>query len=175
MTVCFKLKRWKNGDTNRVYPKTGKIVAMSDPTDRSRAYPNRPLPAVGAVVFKEDRVLLVRRANPPSKGVWAIPGGSIRTGETLQCAAEREIHEETGVTIRARDPVFVFDAIERDDRGAVKYHYVIVDLLADYVSGEPRAGDDATDARWFTPDELARLPVSPITRKLLLEKFRFGE
>ena len=148
---------------------------MSEPTDRSRTYPVRPLPAVGAVVFKDDRVLLVRRANPPSEGVWAIPGGSIRTGETLQCAAEREIREETGVTIRARDPVYVFDAIEFDDHGAVRYHYVIVDLLADYVSGAPRAGDDATDARWISPDELKRLPVSPITRKLLWEKFRFGK
>ncbi len=148
---------------------------MSDPTDSSRTYPDRPLPAVGAVVFKDDRVLLVRRANPPAKGIWAIPGGSIRAGETLQCAAEREIREETGVTIRACDPVFVFDTIEYDDHGAVKFHYVIVDLLADYVSGEPRAGDDATDARWITRDELMRLPVSPITRKLLSEKFQFGK
>ena len=148
---------------------------MSDPTDESRAYPDRPLPAVGAVVFKDERVLLVRRANPPSKGVWAIPGGGIQAGETLQSAAEREIREETGVVIRARDPIFVFDAIERDDHGAVKYHYVIIDLSADYVSGEPIAGDDAVDARWISRDELTRLPVSPVTRKLLLEKFRFGE
>ena len=57
----------------------------------------------------------------------------------------------------------------------VKYHYVIVDLVADYVSGEPRAGDDAADARWITADELVRLTVNPATRRLLAEHFKFGE
>jgi 8-oxo-dGTP diphosphatase len=66
------------------------------------------------VVFKGDAVLLVQRGNPPSRGMWAIPGGSVRLGETLQTAAEREILEETGVVIRAGDPVLVFDAIEQD-------------------------------------------------------------
>jgi 8-oxo-dGTP diphosphatase len=62
-----------------------------------RHYPDAPRPAVGAVVFKGDAVLLVQRANPPSRGMWAIPGGRVRLGETLQAAAEREILEETGV------------------------------------------------------------------------------
>jgi 8-oxo-dGTP diphosphatase len=57
----------------------------------------------------------------------------------------------------------------------VKYHYVIVDLAADYVSGEPKAGDDAADARWITAEELAGLPVNPATRRLLAEKFNFGK
>ena len=82
--------------------------------------------------------------------MWSIPGGRIRLGETLQAAAEREILEETGVVIRANRPVLAFDVIQKDDRGVVKYHYVIVDLTADYVSGEPRAGDDAADARWIS-------------------------
>jgi ADP-ribose pyrophosphatase len=127
------------------------------------------------VVFKGDAVLLVLRGNSPSRGVWAIPGGSVRLGETLQAAAEREILEETGVVIRAGDPILVFDAIQKDDGGAIEYHYVIVDMNADYVSGEPRAGDDAADARWITEDELARLPVNPATRHLLAEKFNFGK
>ena len=140
----------------------------------TRKYPDAPLPAVGAVVFKEDAVLLVQRSNPPSRGLWAIPGGRVRLGETLRAAAEREILEETGVTIRAGEPVLTFDVIQKDHRGEVEYHYVIVDMVADYVSGEPRGGDDATDARWITEDGLARLKVAPATRRLLAEKFNFG-
>ncbi len=126
------------------------------------------------MVFKGDAVLLVRRANPPSQGVWAIPGGRVRLGETLQAAAEREILEETGVVIRANAPVLVYDVIQKDDRGEVKYHYVIVDLAADYVSGEPKAGDDAAEARWITAKELARIPVNAATRRLLAQTFDFG-
>ena len=107
--------------------------------------------------------------------MWPIPGGRVRLGETLQAAAEREILEETGVVIRANAPVLVYDVIQKDDRGAVQYHYVIVDLAADYVSGEPRAGDDAADARWITADELARIAVNPATRRLLAETFDFGK
>lgn len=126
-------------------------------------------------MFKASAVLLVQRGNPPSRGMWAIPGGRVRLGETLQAAVEREILEETGVVIRAGAPIFTYDVIQKDDRGAVKYHYVIVDMEAAYVSGEPRAGDDACDARWITEEALARLHVNPATRRLLREKFNFGE
>lgn len=148
---------------------------MERPQAIIRTYPEVPRPAVGAVVFKGDAVLLVRRGHPPGRGLWAIPGGTVHLGETLQAAAEREILEETGVVIRARDPVLAFDVIERDRRGGVKYHYVIVDLVGDYVSGEPRAGSDASDARWIRPAELARLAVNSATRRLLSEKFNFGK
>ena len=148
---------------------------MENHSSATRKYPDAPRPAVGAVVFNGDAVLLVRRGNSPSRGLWAIPGGSVHLGETLQAAAEREILEETGVVIRAGDPVLVFEAIQKDYRGAVEYHYVIVDLAAEYVSGVPRAGDDAADARWIGEDALARLPVNPATRRLLAEKFNFGK
>lgn len=59
-------------------------------------YPEQPVLAVGIVVFHDDRVLLVRRAKAPSAGLWAIPGGRVELGETLQQAAERELLEETG-------------------------------------------------------------------------------
>ena len=140
-----------------------------------RKYPDAPRPAVGAVVFKDDAVLLVQRGNPPSQGMWSIPGGRIRLGETLQAAAEREILEETGVVIRANAPVLAFDVIQKDDRGVVKYHYVIVDLAADYVSGEPRAGDDAADARWITADELARITGQSGHPPTACGTFNFGK
>lgn len=139
-----------------------------------RTYPDAPRPAVAAVVFKGDAVLLVRRGNSPCRGTWAIPGGRVRLGETLQAAAEREILEETGVVIRAGEPLLVFDVIQKDAAGGVMYHYVIVDLGADYVSGEPRAGDDADEARWVSEAELEGLKVNPATCRLLSEKFNFG-
>ena len=138
-------------------------------------YPAKPRPAVGAVVFKDDAVLLVKRGKEPAGGMWAIPGGSVRLGETLQAAAEREILEETGVVIRAGAPVLAFDSIQRDDQGDVQFHYVIVDLAAEYISGDPKAADDAADARWVRADELAGLFVNPATLQLLREKYRFGE
>jgi len=138
------------------------------------AYPNWPRVAVGAIVFKEDKVLLVLRGKPPAENLWSIPGGSVELGETLQEATEREIMEEAGITIRAREPVYTFDVLERDDKGKVRFHYVIVDLAADYVSGELSPGDDAIDVRWFSTEDVNKLKVSEATRKLLKERFGFG-
>lgn len=139
------------------------------------AYPRYPLVAVGAVVFKNNCVLLVRRGQAPSEGLWAIPGGSVEIGETLQEAAEREILEETGIKIRAGKPIYTFDVIDRDEDGKIRFHYVIIDLAADYVSGEPAAGDDAAEARWVSVHEFNELAVSPPTLNLLKTKFEFGK
>lgn len=147
---------------------------MATQVSERGSYPDAPRPAVGAVVFKDDAVLLVRRGKPPALGIWAIPGGSVRLGETLQTAAEREILEETGIVIRAGQPVYVFDVIERDGNGRVRFHYVIVDLAAEYVAGDPRPGDDATDARWVRQHDLAALDINPATRRLLAGPFGFG-
>ncbi len=137
-------------------------------------YPDQPRVGVGAVVFKEACVLLVLRGRPPAEGVWAVPGGRLNLGESLKDAVERETREETGIVIRAGEPVFAFDAIERDPDGKVRFHYVIVDLAAEYVVGTPAAGDDALDARWVSAAELADLDVNPVTRKLLKDRFDFG-
>ena len=138
------------------------------------SYPDHARVAVGAIVFKSNKVLLVRRGKPPAENQWAIPGGRVEVGETLQEAAEREILEETGVAIRALEPVYTFDVIDRDVDGRVRFHYVIVDLTADYISGKPRAGDDASAARWVSSEELASMKVSAKTRQLLKEQFEFG-
>jgi ADP-ribose pyrophosphatase len=137
-------------------------------------YPGNPRVAVGAVVFKDECVLLVRRGQPPAQDLWAIPGGSVVIGETLQEAAEREILEETGIQIRASKPIYTFDVIDRDAAGKVRFHYVIVDLVADYVRGEPAPGDDALEARWVSDREINGLEVSPATLKLLKTMFGFG-
>jgi ADP-ribose pyrophosphatase len=128
---------------------------------------NRPTAAVGVVVFRDDRVLLVRRGRAPSRGVWAVPGGAVEAGETLAVAAEREVREETGVIVKARHPVHAFDVISRDVDGEIEHHYVVVDLLADYVGGEPVAADDAAEAAWVSVEQIGELAVSEETARLV--------
>jgi 8-oxo-dGTP diphosphatase len=132
-----------------------------------RSYTEYPRVGVGAVVIRDGKVLLVKRGVPPSEGLWAIPGGMIELGETIQQAAEREIYEETGIRIQAREPVYTFDLIERDAEGRIRYHFVVVDVFAYYVSGAPEARDDVVDARWVAPEDLEALPASPNTMRLL--------
>jgi len=134
---------------------------MNDKTLRS------PRVAVGAVVINHHRILLVQRANPPGQGDWAVPGGVVRLGETLAEAAEREIREETGLSVKAGAPIYTFDLIERDGNGQIMFHYVIIDLMADYKSGELCPSDDALDARWFSPEELKGIKLNEFTRKFL--------
>jgi 8-oxo-dGTP diphosphatase len=149
-------------------------MLKNHPSKQKNDYPVNPRVAVGAVVFKDECVLLVRRGQPPAEDLWAIPGGSVEIGETLQEAAEREILEETGIQIRASKPIYTFDHIDRDAAGKVRFHYVIVDLAADYVLGEPSPGDDAVEARWVSAKEINGLAVSAATLNLLKARYGFG-
>lgn len=129
--------------------------------------------AVGAVVFHNDSILLVRRKNPPAKDLWAIPGGRIKFGETLQQAAEREIYEETGIRIKAESVVYVFEVIDRDEKNKIRFHYVVIDLEAQYLSGTPRANDDALQASWIPTSELNTTELNQNTRQMLKELYHF--
>ncbi|HOC61055.1 MAG TPA: NUDIX hydrolase [Smithellaceae bacterium] len=131
------------------------------------AYPVEPRVGVGAITFKDGKVLLVKRGIEPSLGLWAIPGGTLKLGEPLPECAAREILEETGITINVGDCVYVFDFIERDDQRKIKFHYVIVDFAADYLSGEAKGADDAEEARWFSPEDLEAVPVAVNTTNAL--------
>lgn len=115
------------------------------------------VPCVGAIVRDDDgQVLLVRRGTDPGRGLWSVPGGRIEAGESSEAAAAREVLEETGLRIRVDDLAGV---VERD--GAAGVRYVIEDFHARPASGaDPgavRAGDDAAEVGWFTPDELTQL------------------
>lgn len=135
--------------------------------DNTRDYPAHPRVGVGAIVISENRILLVKRGIAPGKGLWAIPGGMLKLGETLQECAAREVLEETGITIAVGECVYVFDLIERDEAGGIHFHFVVVDFAALYVEGEAKGADDADEAGWFSPDELVHLPVSQNTQKAL--------
>ena len=138
-------------------------------------YPAHPIVAVGAVVFKDNRVLLTRRGKPPAENLWAIPGGCVLLGETLKQAAKREIFEETNIRIKVGEPVFTFDIIDQDETGRIRFHYVVVNLDAAYLSGGIRAGDDAKEAGWISETTLETLDVVPITRYFLYHYYQFGK
>ncbi len=127
-----------------------------------REYAERPIAAVGAVVVRNDgRILLTRRANPPLQGLWSTPGGVLELGETIAECARREVLEESGVECAPTDVYHAVDSIHRDSEGRVRYHYLIVDVLARWISGEARPGTDASDVGWFTLDDLADLATTP--------------
>lgn len=115
------------------------------------------VPAALAVLARADRVLLVRRANPPDAGLWGFPGGRIEPGERVADAAVRELHEETGIHATAGDVLTAVDVIKHDDDNRVRHHFVLIAVRCEWVDGEAHAGDDALEARWFSYDEVCRL------------------
>lgn len=130
--------------------------------------PVHPIPAALALVVRGDQVLLVRRGSKPHPGRWGLPGGKIEWGEPILAAALRELHEETGVQAEV---VRVFDALDVIRSAADRethHHYVLVVVLCRWIAGEPVAGDDATEARWFTLGELraGNLETSPRVAEL---------
>jgi ADP-ribose pyrophosphatase YjhB (NUDIX family) len=80
-----------------------------------RVYPKKPLVGVGATVFRNDQVLLIRRGNPPLYGDWSLPGGRVKKGEDLKKALRREIREECSIDIEVGDLITEFEYIERDE------------------------------------------------------------
>lgn len=123
----------------------------------SREYPIRPIIGVGVVVWHGERVLLVRRSKPPRMGHWSLPGGAQRLGETIAEAARREVKEEAGLEIVLGDVVAAVDLIERDRQGRIRYHYTLIDFVAEAENSALNPGSDAADARWFGLAEVEAL------------------
>lgn len=133
--------------------------------------PGQPKVGVGAVLIHEGRVLLIRRGKEPLRGRWVVPGGTVELGETLERALVREIEEETGLIVRPREVVAVFDRILGEgDR--VDYHYVIIDYLCDYVAGEARAGSDAEAVALVTEEELPAYDLPEKALEVVQDGFR---
>jgi len=122
-------------------------------------------------VIHEGRVLLIKRGKEPLKGRWLVPGGTVELGETLEDAIVREVREETGLEVRPREVVLVFDRIEHRE-GRVAYHYVIVDYLCDYVAGVPRAATDAEDVAFVGQAELSAYDLPEKALEVVLDGFR---
>jgi ADP-ribose pyrophosphatase YjhB (NUDIX family) len=133
----------------------------------AREYPEHPRVGVGAIVWRGDDVLLIRRGQPPRAGEWSIPGGGLELGETVAEAAIREVLEETGIDITVTDIVTVVDMIEHDADGRVQFHYVLVDVNAEWVRSEPQAATDAVEVRWSSIEELDQLGLWSETRRVI--------
>ncbi len=130
-------------------------------------YPDRPVPCVSALVFRDAAVLLVKRRNEPNRGAWSPPGGSLELGETVEGAAARETFEETGVTIRPVRVVDVRNFVRRRTDGRVQWHYVLLNVLSEYVAGEPFPASDAENARFIPLAALAEYDLTSSAREVL--------
>ena len=137
-----------------------------------REYPARPILAVGTVVVRDGCVLLARRGKAPSQGKWSVPGGAVDVGESLEAAARREIREECGIEVELTDTLEVIQRITRDDAQRVRFHYVIVDYVARWLSGEPRPSDEASEVRWVRPEELDALDMTAGTAEVVRRMLR---
>lgn len=128
---------------------------------------------VGAVVFRGNDVLVIRRGKAPFIGQWSIPGGSLYAGERLEDAARREVMEETGVNIRLLGLIGVFEALPkmRDGEGYLR-HMLMIDYAAEWVAGDPMAGDDAAAAAFVPYEEALALVGWDLTRTAIADALK---
>ena len=124
-----------------------------------------PLPTADVVIEVGDRVVLVRRKHPPPG--WAIPGGFVDVGETVEAAAAREGREETGLSVTLTALLCVYSDPKRDPR-----HHTVSTVYVGRAEGVPRAGDDAAEARLFGEDDLPS-PIAFDHAKILADYFRY--
>jgi len=141
----------------------------------NREYPEVPLIGVGAVIVQDNRVLLIRRGQPPLFGEWSLPGGVLECGESLREATVREAREETGLLVETVDLLGVYERVIRSGEGRVRYHYVLIDFLCGPVGGDLKAGSDAAEVRWFTANELPGLKLPADTFEVIQRGFRFQQ
>ena len=135
-----------------------------------REYPDAPLVGVGAIIIERDRVLLVKRGQPPLAGEWSIPGGLLELGEELAEGVRRELKEETGLEVEPLEIVAAFDRITREGK-RVKYHYVIVDYVCRLKRGRLKPASDVVDARWVRREDLPKYHLTEMATKVILESF----
>jgi 8-oxo-dGTP diphosphatase len=126
---------------------------MSEP-ENARTYPTRPYLAVSAAIFRDGRVLIVRRRRAPAQGIYTLPGGGVELGETLEDAVIREVREETALAIEPIALVGFRQAIARDAEGRVERHFVILPFAARWIAGEVALNEELDEAHWLTPTGL---------------------
>ena len=120
-----------------------------------RLYPDQPIVGVGAVIICEDKILLEKRKDEPSRGKWTIPGGLVELGENLESAVVREAREETCLEVDNPRLLDVVDNVDLDESGKVKYHFIIVDYLVTAKRvGALKAASDAEDLKWVPFNEV---------------------
>lgn len=127
----------------------------------------QPHIGVGVVVLNGEDVLLIRRAKPPRKGGWSLPGGHQEWGETVEECALREVEEETGLQVKLTGLLDVIDSIRTNDQGETDWHYTLIDFAAISDHRHAVAASDASEARWFSLKELEALELWPETIRIV--------
>ena len=123
----------------------------------SPVQPSHPQLAVSAAIFRDGKILLVRRARSPAKGHYSLPGGRVEFGETLHTALHREVDEETALKIEIAGLAGWREVVPGTGGGG---HYVIMSFAARWSSGEPVLNDEHDDFRWLAPESLGDLKVT---------------
>ncbi|ACP34244.1 NUDIX hydrolase [Sulfolobus islandicus L.S.2.15] len=131
-----------------------------------RYFMDRPLVAVGCLIVEENKVLLVKRKNPPNAGLWAIPGGKVEYGETLEDALKREMREETGLEVAVSNIISIVQVINEG------YHYVILDFECKPIGGKLRASSDASEVEYIPFNKLKDIPTTKTTYDMLIMYFK---
>ena len=132
-----------------------------------RLFPARPILAVSAAVFRQGRVLIVRRARAPMIGHFSLPGGVVEVGETLAAAVARELEEEVGVSARIIAFNRHVEAITHEgDR--IRTHFVIASFVARWTAGEARVSDEVDAIDWIDPTAFPPSPTTPGLSEILV-------
>ena len=119
--------------------------------------PTYPQLAVSAAIFRDDKILLVRRARSPARGFYSLPGGRVEFGETLHAAVHREVDEETSLKIEIVDLAGWREVVPGTKGGG---HYLIMSFAARWIRGEPVLNGELDDFRWLAPDALGDLKIT---------------
>jgi 8-oxo-dGTP diphosphatase len=134
-----------------------------------REYPRLPIVGIGVVIVEDGKLILVKRGAEPALGKWSFPGGIVELGETVRNAAVREAKEECGLDVELVDnvPIDVYDILEADDAGRFRYHYVLLQFLAQPKEGVLKAASDATDALWVPLQEAENFDLTESVRSFI--------
>jgi ADP-ribose pyrophosphatase YjhB (NUDIX family) len=133
-----------------------------------RLYPKQPIVGVGAVVICDGKILLEKRKNEPEKGKWSIPGGLVELGENVEQTVIREVWEETGLEVEKPEHIDVVDNVIRDEKGEIKYHFVIIDYFVKLKGGTLEAKSDAEELKWVKFDEVEKHDLTKTFREFFL-------
>jgi 8-oxo-dGTP diphosphatase len=118
---------------------------------------SRPQLAVSAAIFRDNRILLVRRARSPAKGIYSLPGGRVEFGESLHAALHREVAEETALRIEIMELAGWREVLPGAAGGG---HFLIMSFAARWIAGEPLLNDELDDFSWRAPDALSDLQLT---------------